>query len=45
MGIEELVFFPFNSDRKRASIIVRHEGKIKIMMKGADSYIIARLAP
>lgn len=43
--IEELIFFPFNSDRKRASIIVRHEGKIKIMIKGADSYIIDRLAP
>jgi magnesium-transporting ATPase (P-type) len=42
--IEELLFFPFNSDRKRASVIVRHQGKIKIMMKGADNKIIERLS-
>jgi phospholipid-translocating ATPase len=41
--IEELAYFPFNSDRKRASIIIRHEGRVKILMKGADSLVIARL--
>ena len=41
--VEELAFFPFDSDRKRASIIIRHEGKIKVMMKGADFVIFDRL--
>lgn len=44
MLIEELAYFPFNSDRKRASIIIRHEGRIKILMKGADSLVIDRLS-
>ena len=38
-----LNFFEFNSDRKRASIIVRHEGVIKMYTKGADNIIIDRL--
>lgn len=43
--IEKLILFPFNSTRKRASIIVRLNGKIKLLTKGADSIIIERLAP
>ena len=43
--IEQLILFPFNSKRKRASVIVRLEGKIKLLTKGADSIIIERLAP
>ena len=41
---EVLQFFEFDSDRKRSSIIIRHEGVIKHLMKGADSIIIKRLA-
>ena len=41
--IEVLNFFEFSSKRKRASIIVRHGGKIKFLMKGADSIIMERL--
>lgn len=43
--VEEVVFFPFTSTRKRASIIIKHENVYKIMIKGADSFIIDRLAP
>jgi len=43
--IEQLIFFPFNSTRKRASAIVRLDGVIKLMSKGADSIIIERMAP
>ena len=42
-SVKQLQFFPFNSDRKRASIIVEHNGMIKLMIKGADSFIIERL--
>lgn len=38
-----LLLFPFNSDRKRMSVIVRHEGKIKLFIKGADNMILERL--
>ena len=41
--IKELQYFPFNSTRKRASVIIRHQGKIKMMIKGADTFIIDRL--
>lgn len=41
--IEVLQFFEFDSERKRSSIIIRHEGVIKMLMKGADSIIIERL--
>ena len=41
--IEVLNFFEFSSKRKRASIIVRHNGKIKFLVKGADSIVIDRL--
>jgi magnesium-transporting ATPase (P-type) len=39
------MFFPFNSTRKRASVIVRLDGVIKILTKGADSIIIEKMAP
>ena len=44
-NFEVLHFFEFNSDRKRASTIVRHNGLIKLMIKGADSIIYDRLSP
>ena len=40
-----LDFFEFSSARKRASVVIRHEGVIKLLSKGADSIIIERLAP
>lgn len=36
--------FPFNSDRKRMSIVIRDQGVIKMYSKGADSIIKNRLA-
>ena len=43
--IKVLKFFEFNSDRKRASVIIRDEhGVIKLLTKGADSIIIERLS-
>lgn len=35
----------FNSTRKRMSAIVKHQGKIILICKGADSVIYARLKP
>ena len=43
-SIEVLKFFEFNSDRKRASVIIRHNGAIKLLIKGADSIIYDRLS-
>ena len=43
--IELLFSFEFNSDRKRMSVIVRHNGIIKLYTKGADAIIKARLSP
>ena len=43
-NVEVLKFFEFNSDRKRASVIVRHNGVIKLLIKGADSIIYDRLS-
>lgn len=43
-AIELLQFFPFNSKRKRASVIVRHNGMVKLLIKGADNFIIDRLS-
>ena len=41
---ELLNVIEFTSDRKRMTVIVRdEEGKIKVLMKGADSIIVARL--
>jgi phospholipid-transporting ATPase len=39
-----LALFPFTSDRKRMSIIIRNEGLIVMYIKGADSIIKERLA-
>lgn len=39
-----LEVFPFNSDRKRMSVIVRANGMIKLYTKGADSIIKSRLS-
>ena len=36
--------FPFNSDRKRMSVVVRSNGMIKMYIKGADSIIKSRLS-
>ena len=40
-----LEVFPFTSDRKRMSVIVRSGGHIKLYTKGADSIIKSRLSP
>lgn len=42
--IEVLQFFEFDSARKRSSIIIKHDGVIKHLMKGADSIILERLS-
>lgn len=41
---EVLALFPFTSDRKRMSIIVRQGNLIKMYIKGADSIIKDRLS-
>ena len=43
-SFELLEVFPFTSDRKRMSVVVRDEGHIKMYSKGADSIIKRRLA-
>ena len=43
-SVELLELFPFNSDRKRMSVVVKDKGVIKMYMKGADSIVKARLA-
>lgn len=35
--------FPFDSDRKRQSVVVEHEGSFTLFTKGADSEIFKRL--
>jgi phospholipid-translocating ATPase len=42
---EVLKILEFNSSRKRMSIIVKIEGELKIITKGADSVIFSRLDP
>jgi len=42
--VELLYLFPFDSDRKRMSVIIRINNFIKIFCKGADSIIISRLS-
>lgn len=39
-----LEVFPFNSDRKRMSVVIKSGGMIKLYMKGADSIVKGRLA-
>ena len=41
--IEVLQYFEFTSDRKRSSIIFRHDNVIKFMIKGADNVVMNRL--
>ena len=41
--IELLNTFEFNSVRKRMSIIIRENNRIKLYIKGADNVIKARL--
>lgn len=41
--VELLKLFEFNSDRKRMSVIIRHDGLIKMYIKGADNMIKHRL--
>lgn len=38
-----LAEFPFDSTRKRMSLIVEFEGKIMLMTKGADSIVLPRI--
>ncbi|XP_015918063.1 probable phospholipid-transporting ATPase IM isoform X1 [Parasteatoda tepidariorum] len=40
-----LAIFDFNNVRKRMSVIIRKNGKIKLYSKGADSVIFERLGP
>ena len=35
--------FPFDSDRKRMTLVVKHEGRYLLMTKGADSVMIPRI--
>jgi len=41
---EILKEFPFDSDRKRMTLIVKHRGKYIVMTKGADSIMLPRLS-
>jgi magnesium-transporting ATPase (P-type) len=41
---ELLEVFPFTSDRKRMSVVIRSGGMIKMYTKGADSIVKARLS-
>ena len=36
--------FPFDSDRKRMTLIVKHQGRYILMCKGADSIMLPRLS-
>jgi magnesium-transporting ATPase (P-type) len=38
------VEFPFDSTRKRMSLIIKHAGKYFLMTKGADSIMLPRLS-
>ena len=41
---EILQEFPFDSDRKRMTLIVKHKGRYILMCKGADSIMLPRLS-
>ena len=47
LGVSEvhelLCILDFNNVRKRMSVIVKHEGKIRLYCKGADNVIMERL--
>ena len=36
--------FPFDSDRKRMTLIVRYKDRLILMCKGADSIMIPRIS-
>jgi len=36
--------FPFDSDRKRMTLIVKHNGRYILMCKGADSIMLPRVS-
>jgi magnesium-transporting ATPase (P-type) len=40
---ETLAQFPFDSDRKRMSLIVKHKGKYLLLSKGADTMMLKRI--
>jgi magnesium-transporting ATPase (P-type) len=43
---ELLAVLEFNSDRKRMSVVVRDpSGATRLLTKGADNVVLARLAP
>jgi len=42
---ELLCILDFNNVRKRMSVIVKHEGRIRLYCKGADNVIFERLGP
>ncbi|MFO0131137.1 MAG: hypothetical protein ACK52J_00675 [bacterium] len=42
--IELLYLFPFDSDRKRMTVILNVDGVYKLYCKGADSIILSRLS-
>lgn len=42
--VELLNLFEFDSDRKRMSVIIKDNGVIKLLVKGADSIVKARLS-
>jgi Ca2+-transporting ATPase len=39
---DKLAEFPFDSDRKRMSVIVKHKDKHFLMTKGADNVMLPR---
>ena len=43
-SVELLKMFPFNSDRKRMSVLIRDSGILKLYTKGADNVMRARLS-
>ena len=40
---EILEEFPFDSDRKRMTLVVKHKGRYLLLCKGADSIMLPRL--
>lgn len=42
MEIEKLFVFKFDSTRKMMSVVVRYEGKLLLLVKGADNALADR---
>lgn len=42
--IQILNFFPFTHNRTRTTTIIRHDGHIKLYVKGSDNFVYPRLA-